>query len=557
MPPDVRDRSRTGSSPRIRGRLPDPVAHRARRQAAGLPRLRGDLAEAACRSLDAERDFYEQHNAAVHRGAHQLAEEATDAFEARPRRRSPAFIGAPGRRGGVHQERHRGAQPRRLRVLQRRRRRTGRRTARFVLGPGDEIVVTEMEHHANLVPWQELRPPHRRDAALAAASTDDGRLDLDRPRRRVRHRAHQGLRVHPRLQRARHGQPGRRRWSAGPAPSARSSSLDACQSVPHLPVDVADARRRLRSPSPATRCSARSGVGVLWGRGELLAAMPPFLTGGSMIEIGADGGLDLRRRRRSGSRPACPMAAQAVGLAAAVDYLERARAWTASHAHEHALDRARCWPAWRERPWVRVVGPADARRPRRRGRLRRRRRARPRRRPGPRRRGRRRPGRAPLRLAAAPPVRRRRRRPARRFARLQHARRGRRRCSTALDRVPAVFGVASLMDLYQELILEHSKRPHHAGLREPFDAEVHHVNPTCGDEVTLRVARRRHRRRRRRHRRVVRRAGLLDLHRVAPRCSPTRSSAAPVTEALDDRSRRCAAMLTSRGAGPRRRGRPR
>ena len=83
----------------------------------------------------------------------------------------------------------------------------------------------------------------------------------------------------------------------------------------------------------------------------------------------------------------------------------------------------------------------------------------------------------------------------------------------ALDRVPAVFGVAGLMDLYQEIILEHYKRPHHAGLREPYDAEVHHVNPTCGDEVTLRVHLDGTGAVRDDHRRVVRRAGLLDLHR--------------------------------------------
>ena len=97
----------------------------------------------------------------------------------------------------------------------------------------------------------------------------------------------------------------------------------------------------------------------------------------------------------------------------------------------------------------------------------------------------------------------------------------------ALDRVPAIFGVAQLMDLYQELILEHSKRPHRAGLREPFDAEVHHVNPTCGDEVTLRVHVERQPARRRGRRRLLRRARLLDHAGVGRRCWPTRSSGTP------------------------------
>ena len=114
----------------------------------------------------------------------------------------------------------------------------------------------------------------------------------------------------------------------------------------------------------------------------------------------------------------------------------------------------------------------------------------------------------------------------------------------ALDRVPAVFGLdletgRQLMDLYQELILEHSKRPHHAGLRAPFDAEVHHINPTCGDEVTLRVDRRR--------RRATRRSCATSpmSHKG---CSISVASASvlaeevigrPVSEALGP-SRRCA-----------------
>ena len=104
------------------------------------------------------------------------------------------------------------------------------------------------------------------------------------------------------------------------------------------------------------------------------------------------------------------------------------------------------------------------------------------------------------------------------------------------------------MDLYQELILEHYKRPVRAGLREPFEAEVHHVNPTCGDEVTLRVHVAGQRRRRRRRGRVLRRHGLLDQRRLG--VDPRRGDHRRVRHARPRDVEAMRSMLTSKGEDP-------
>ena len=236
------------------GRLPDPDAHGARRARRWSTSTPGRPRRSPARCLDAERDFYEQHNAAVHRGAHQLWPRRPPTPTSRPGATIAGFIGARGRRGRLHQERHRVAQPRRPTPSPTPR--TARRgPAPLTLGPGDEVLVTEMEHHANLVPWQELCrrtgatlrwvPCHRR-----------GRLDLDRPRRALltdrtkvfafTHVSNVLGTVNPVAELADAAQ--RRR---GPRRARR------------LPVGAAPAGRRrrpgcrLRWPSPATRCSAR------------------------------------------------------------------------------------------------------------------------------------------------------------------------------------------------------------------------------------------------------------------------------------------------------------
>ncbi|MGZ4599590.1 MAG: cysteine desulfurase [Oryzihumus sp.] len=306
--------------------------------------------------LDAERSFYEQHNSAVHRGAHQLAEEATDAFES-ARETVASFIGArsqdvvftknateainlvayafsnaaaPGAMDGADPA----------------------VAARFALGPGDEIVVTEMEHHANLVPWQELA--RRTGATLRwLGVTDEGRLDLADLETVVTERTKVLAFTHV------SNVLGTVNPVATLVARARAvgalTVLDACQSVPHLAVDVTDLGVDFVAFS-GHKMLGPMGIGVLWGRSELLAAMPPFLTGGSMIEL-------VRMEGSTYAAPpqrfeaGVPMAAQAVGLAAACDYLTKLGMDRVA-AHEHVLTEA-LLAGLAQRPWVRVLGPAD------------------------------------------------------------------------------------------------------------------------------------------------------------------------------------------------------
>jgi cysteine desulfurase/selenocysteine lyase len=318
--------------------------------------------------LDAERDFYERCNAAVHRGAHQLAEEATDAFEA-ARSTVARFIGAQDREIVFTKNATESINLVAYAFSNATAKAAHGRTLppgaeRFVLAPGDEIVVTEMEHHANLVPWQELAD--KTGAVLRWIGVDEsGRLDLDHPehglgvigeRTRVVALTHQSNVL------------GTITPVRTVADAARAAGalvvLDACQSVPHMPVDVATLGVDLLAFS-GHKLLGPSGVGVLWGRYEVLDAMPPFLTGGSMIEVVRMEGSTFApppQRFEAG----VPMAAQAVGLAAAIDYLEAlsttdgtATGMAAVAAHEHALttyalDRLAGVPG------VRVVGPTSA-----------------------------------------------------------------------------------------------------------------------------------------------------------------------------------------------------
>ena len=297
--------------------------------------------------LDAERAFYEQHNAAVHRGAHQLAEEATDAFES-ARAAVAGFIGVATDEVVFTKNATEGINL--VAYAMSNASSAGEAARRFVLEPGDEVVVTEMEHHANLVPWQELC--RRTGATLRWLAVDDeGRLVLDDLDTIVNE--------HTKVLAFTHVSNvlGTVNPVAALVNRARQVGalvvLDACQSVPHLPIDLVELGVDFAAFS-GHKMLGPSGVGVLWGRAELLAAMPPFLTGGSMIEtvlMESSTYAPPPQRFEAG----VPMAAQAVGLHAAVDYLS-ALGMQRVHEHETTLTQA-LLDGLAELDWVRVVGP--------------------------------------------------------------------------------------------------------------------------------------------------------------------------------------------------------
>ncbi|MDA0567640.1 cysteine desulfurase [Streptomonospora sp. S1-112] len=299
--------------------------------------------------LDAERAFYEHHNAAVHRGAHQLAEEATDAYE-RARATIAAFIGAGS--DEVVFTKNATEAINLVAYAMSNAATSGDEYHRFRVGPGDEVVVTEMEHHANLVPWQQLC--QRTGATLRwFAVTPDGRLDLSdidsliNERTKVVALAHQSNvlgTVNPVTAIA------ERAHAHGALVVA-----DAAQSVPHMPVDVAALGVDFLAFS-GHKMLGPNGIGVLWGRRELLAGMPPFITGGSMIgtvHIDHSTWADPPQRFEAG----VPMAPQAVGLAAACDYLS-ALGMDNVLAHEQAVT-AYALKQVGSLPGVRIIGPTD------------------------------------------------------------------------------------------------------------------------------------------------------------------------------------------------------
>jgi cysteine desulfurase/selenocysteine lyase len=209
-------------------------------------------------------------------------------------------------------------------------------------------VVTELEHHANLVPWQELC--RRTGATLRWYSvTEDGRLDLDSvqlsERTKIVAFAHQSNVLGTILPVA---ELTRRARAVGAL-----VLLDACQSVPHMPVNLTELGVDFAVFS-GHKMLGPSGVGVLYGRAELLAAMPPFLTGGSMIEmVRMEGSTYAPPPQRF--EAGVPMTSQAVGLAAAVDYLNDI-GMDAVQAHEQALT-AQAISELSAVPGVRIIGP--------------------------------------------------------------------------------------------------------------------------------------------------------------------------------------------------------
>jgi len=297
--------------------------------------------------LDAERDFYTIHNSAAHRGAHLLGEEATDAYEA-ARARVAAFIGAPSNEIVFTKSATEALNL--VAYAMSNAATAGPQAARFRVGPGDEILVTELEHHANLVPWQQLC--ERSGATLRwFGVTPDGRVDLsdagtlitDRTRLvAVTHQSNVTGAVPPVAEIA-------------AMAHARGALVvaDGAQSVPHRPVDVTTLGADFLAFS-SHKMLGPSGIGVLWGRRELLEAMPPFITGGSMIEVvRMEGSTFLPPPERF--EAGVPAAAQATGLAAACDYLD-ALGMENVAAHEEELT-AHALKSLGAIEGVRILGP--------------------------------------------------------------------------------------------------------------------------------------------------------------------------------------------------------
>jgi cysteine desulfurase / selenocysteine lyase len=303
--------------------------------------------------IQAEADFYSRLNAPIHRGAYYLGELATEAYE-KARATVAAFINAnddeivfvrnateainvvaagfssasaKARFGNV-----------------------GELESQFVLEPGDEILLTEMEHHANLVPWQEVAM--KTGAVLRFIPlTDDGRLDLSDLESLVSQKTKvvsftwvsnilgtinpvaEIIKAAKRV--------------------AAITLVDACQSIPHMPSNLKELDADFVAFS-GHKMLGPLGVGVLYGKREMLDALPVFITGGSMIET-----VHLEHSTYAPApqkfEAGTPAAAAAVGLAAAIDYLTNLD-MKAVHEHEQMITES-ALTALNEIKGVRIIGP--------------------------------------------------------------------------------------------------------------------------------------------------------------------------------------------------------
>ena len=258
--------------------------------------------------MDAERNFYSTNNAAVHRGSYLLAERASEAFEG-ARDRVAQFIGAQS-----HEIVFTKSATESLNLLAVSLERT---TGSLQVSEGDEIVVSELEHHANLIPWQELA---KRTGAVLKwfEMNEDGSLNLSKIDQIITSKCKVVAITHQ--SNVLGSVPDIAPIIAAAHAVGALFVLDACQSVPHQPVNVQalDVDFLVFSGHKAL---GPTGIGVLWGRQELLSQMEPFLYGGSMIEtvtMTDSTWAEAPKRFEAG----VPNMAQAVGLAAALDYLD-------------------------------------------------------------------------------------------------------------------------------------------------------------------------------------------------------------------------------------------
>ncbi|OMC34364.1 cysteine desulfurase [Mycobacterium sp. GA-1841] len=323
---------------RIRGDFP--ILSRVMRSGKQLAYLdSGATSQKPLQVLDAEREFLTTSNGAVHRGAHQLMEEATDAYE-QGRADVAAFVGADSDEL-VFTKNATESLNLVAYVL-------GDKRFEHAVGPGDVIVTTELEHHANLIPWQELA--QRTGATLRWYSvTEDGRIDLD------------SVQLDERVKVVAFSHHSNVTGAIAPVAELVSRAkavgaltvLDACQSVPHQPVDFHALEVDFAAFS-GHKMLGPTGIGVLYGRADLLNAMPPFITGGSMIEtvtMEQTTYAPAPQRFEAGT----PMTSQVVGLAAAARYL-RDIGMDAVQAHEDQLVAA-ALEGLGAVPGVRIIGP--------------------------------------------------------------------------------------------------------------------------------------------------------------------------------------------------------
>jgi len=306
----------------------------------------GNTSQKPRQVIDAVREHYERHNANVARSVHTLGTESTAAYEG-AREKIAAFVGAASASEIVFTKNSTEAINLVAHAFT-----PGADDPRLRLGPGDEIVVTEMEHHSNIVPWQLLA---RRTGATLRwfGLTDEGRLDLSdideliNPRTKLVSVVHYSNIL----------------GTINPVELLVAKAhavgalvlLDGSQSVPHVPVDVTALGADFVAFT-GHKMLGPTGIGALWARYELLDAMPPFLGGGSMIETVSMTGttfLPPPARFEAGTPPI----AQAIGLGAAVDYLA-AVGMDNVVAHEKALT-AYALDALGSLPYIRIIGPTS------------------------------------------------------------------------------------------------------------------------------------------------------------------------------------------------------
>jgi cysteine desulfurase/selenocysteine lyase len=288
--------------------------------------------------------YYDHDNANVHRGAHQLSARATEGFEG-ARAKAAAFVGAASPREIVFTRNASEA----INLV-------ARSWGEANLRPGDEVLLTVMEHHSNLVPWQLLAA--RTGCVLRHAGlTESGELDLEDLRSQITERTRLVSLV----------QVSNTLGCLNPieqvVPLARAAGalvlVDACQSLPHLPVNVAALGCDFLVGSSHKLCGP-TGMGFLWAREALLEAMPPFLGGGEMIQdvyLDHSSWAELPHKFEAGT----PAIGEAIGMGAALDYLN-GLGLDRIHAWEQVLTR-QLFKRLQAIDGVRLLGPTPEQQP--------------------------------------------------------------------------------------------------------------------------------------------------------------------------------------------------